>query len=120
MFQNCVLWRAVYNQGTSQSIGDYEQIAASIYANIQPVSDEMQEFYLTRGTTVTHILSTCNFQTYLREDIFQWFDNQGNEHQYHLVAVPLNVDNRGTYLQCPVEEYPEGSKKRLSVEEYNG
>ena len=101
--------------GTSQAITGYTLVQSSVPCFIQPASAALQFYYSQRGSTISHTIYTNEVDmTFTREYVLE--DQNGN--QYHTIADPLNALESNIYLQLVCEQYPEGAKKRLDIEEY--
>ena len=94
-----------------QSISQYNLIFSNVPIYIQPASSEIQEFYYQRGlVNVSTIISNQTSIIVDEEDVIELGTDQ-----YHVVGKTkmLNV-----YVEWNVQQYPEGSKKRLNMEAY--
>ncbi len=114
MRQTVSVWRQFFEEGTtSQQVGGYALVTRRVPCFIQPATSGEQFFNSERGLEDIHTVYTSDVCTsFERNDILKY-----GERQFHVVGIK-NALTLNVYQELTVQEYPEGARKRLDIEQY--
>lgn len=117
MSQSVNLWRPIEANLVAQEIVEYTLIYSCLPVAIQPMSSQEAFYYHSRGLeNAVTVYTEATRNTYHKNDVLQYFDNNGVEWQFHIEGI-MNLLFSNQLVQFSCYTYPEHARKRNNIEQ---